>query len=109
MFDKDLAKKKIEQIENEIFNAKFIAMDAKKCDKLKTGECFERIDQCLEHALIDFTILKNCPCCDGEAYFGSDVGQQYRVICSSCGVTTKWYYSAEEAAKVWNKRVKEQK
>lgn len=122
MFDKDLAKKKIKQIENEIFNAKFIAMDAINCDKLKTRECFERIDECLERALIDFTILenilgmiskdrielKNCPCCDGEAYFGSDVRHQYRVICSNCGVTTKWYHSAEEAANAWNKRVKEQ-
>ena len=47
--------------------------------------------------------LLSCPCCGGKAQFDSDV-EQTRVMCAECGISTRSYFTASEAASVWNRR-----
>lgn len=52
--------------------------------------------------------LEKCPCCKGEAKmrqhrpFADHAA--YQVQCVECGLTTKWFPTAELAAEHWNGR-----
>ena len=51
--------------------------------------------------------LKSCPFCGGEAEL-REAAVVYFVLCHGCSMRTVPYKTAEEAAEVWNRRVKRQ-
>lgn len=55
--------------------------------------------------------LEKCPCCKGEAklrqYRPFADHAAYQVQCAECGLTTKWFPTAELAAEHWNRRAED--
>lgn len=58
-------------------------------------------------------VLKNCPCCNGEAYFQKNEyfsNLYISIHCRNCGLQTKTFTPTletscvEDAIKAWNKR-----
>ena len=50
--------------------------------------------------------IKNCPFCGGEAEIGAPSGFEnaYIVICSLCGVKTRFFRDSGGAIAAWNRR-----
>jgi Lar family restriction alleviation protein len=50
--------------------------------------------------------LLPCPCCGGEARFGTEYDQTalYRVYCRGCGIRTSKDASSHKVVTAWNKR-----
>ena len=48
-------------------------------------------------------VLKNCPCCDGDAQYRIGVSD-VDVACTECGLHTMIYETSAEAANDWNRR-----
>jgi hypothetical protein len=54
--------------------------------------------------------LKPCPFCGGEAEIWQEFDQLWRPMCTQCDVMIALCYkSAEDAARTWNTRAKEDK
>jgi len=54
----------------------------------------------------DEFVLEPCPCCGGKATMehGAEQSDNGWVVCTECGLSTRYYDDPAEAAKAWNMR-----
>ena len=50
--------------------------------------------------------LRPCPCCGGPATMehGAEVAENGWVVCTECGLSTRYYDDPAMAAEAWNRR-----
>ena len=55
--------------------------------------------------------LKNCPFCGAEATVWNRAKDSYSIVCTNleCCARTAVFFSEEDAAMAWNRRVKKEK